>query len=199
MGYTSPTARHSAWQFLYRTVDPRLSMLERLATPSVSRSQSCSSRRRKGGQNEAAQGPSPETTLFEKVIENGHEPQSPPNGKVYEPLSSVWEQATVTCLKQCSRSIPPFPPSRFWTRLTTRDGSGRNPHRRVWLICGQPPTPQSRSFSPQPSNAWRQSAQFGTVVYDPPHVGPQGRTRVCGASTWTSAKRWNAARNTAGH
>ena len=31
MGYASPSARHSAWQFLNRTVDPRLSMLCRFA------------------------------------------------------------------------------------------------------------------------------------------------------------------------
>jgi transcriptional regulator with XRE-family HTH domain len=31
MGYTSPSARHSAWQFLTRTTDPRLSMLCRFA------------------------------------------------------------------------------------------------------------------------------------------------------------------------
>jgi transcriptional regulator with XRE-family HTH domain len=31
MGYVSPSARHSAWQFLNRTADPRLSMLCRFA------------------------------------------------------------------------------------------------------------------------------------------------------------------------
>lgn len=31
MGYSSPSARHSAWQFLNRTADPRLSMLCRFA------------------------------------------------------------------------------------------------------------------------------------------------------------------------
>jgi transcriptional regulator with XRE-family HTH domain len=31
MGYNSPTARQSAWQFLTKTVDPRVSMLQKFA------------------------------------------------------------------------------------------------------------------------------------------------------------------------
>ena len=31
MGYNGPTARQSAWQFLTKTADPRLSMLEKFA------------------------------------------------------------------------------------------------------------------------------------------------------------------------
>ena len=31
MGYSGPSARHSAWQFLHRTTDPRLSMVCRFA------------------------------------------------------------------------------------------------------------------------------------------------------------------------
>jgi transcriptional regulator with XRE-family HTH domain len=31
MGYNGPTARQSAWQFLSKTVDPRLSMLAKFA------------------------------------------------------------------------------------------------------------------------------------------------------------------------
>lgn len=31
MGYSGPTARQSAWQFLSKTLDPRLSMLEKFA------------------------------------------------------------------------------------------------------------------------------------------------------------------------
>jgi len=31
MGYAQKTARKSAWQFLHKTTDPRLSMLEKFA------------------------------------------------------------------------------------------------------------------------------------------------------------------------
>jgi transcriptional regulator with XRE-family HTH domain len=31
MGYSGPTARQSAWQFLTKTVDPRVSMLQKFA------------------------------------------------------------------------------------------------------------------------------------------------------------------------
>jgi transcriptional regulator with XRE-family HTH domain len=31
MGYSGETARKSAWQFLHKTTDPRLSMLQRFA------------------------------------------------------------------------------------------------------------------------------------------------------------------------
>lgn len=40
--------------------------------------------------------------------------------------------------------------------------------------------------------------EFAVVVYDPPHVGPQGRDKSSKRFAWTLVQQWSAARNRAG-
>ena len=67
---------------------------------------------------------SPEKTLFENGTDNDRQPQSSPNGKVYEPLSSVWERGDGELLEAMLSFYPTIDPEpildatynagRFW-------------------------------------------------------------------------------------
>src|SRR5258708_1299808 len=105
----------------------------------------------------------------------GHEPLV--NGeRSYEPLSSVWDRRDGELLETMLSfysSVDPQPildathnTGRFWK------GSMRN----VWSMDIEP------KYKPKIVGDNRimegvPSAKFGTVVYDPPHVGPQGRDK----------------------
>lgn len=96
--------------------------------------------------------------------------------KIYEPLSSVWQGSDGNLLRlmiQFYAAVEPLP------ILDTTYNTGR-----IWKGSGIKPTtldidPQyntdyvcdNRTMKPVPSN------KFGVVVFDPPHVGPQGRDK----------------------
>lgn len=94
----------------------------------------------------------------------------------YEPLSSVWEGSDGELLEAILSFYPSIDPEpildatyntgRFWK------GSSRN----VWSMDINPKyktkiVGDNRIMEGVPSSG------FGTVVYDPPHVGPQGRDK----------------------
>ncbi|HLA09517.1 MAG TPA: hypothetical protein VJ023_02800 [Pyrinomonadaceae bacterium] len=98
------------------------------------------------------------------------------NASTYEPLSSVWEGTDGDLLEAMLSFYPTIPPEpildatyntgRFWK------GSKRSvvsmdidPRHNPMIVC------DNRQMTGVPS------AEFGAVVFDPPHVGPQGRDK----------------------
>lgn len=99
------------------------------------------------------------------------------NGKPkYEPLSSVWERSDdelIEAMLAFYASIKPEPildatynTGRFWKGSKRRVWSMDIDPRYKTMIVGD-----NRVMADVPSS------KFGTVVYDPPHVGPQGRDK----------------------
>ena len=117
---------------------------------------------------------------------------------IYAPLSSVWEGSDRDLLEQMFTfyaSIPPEPildatynAGRFWKNSTRHVVSMDIDPRYKPMIVGDNRTMEGVA-----------DAAYGAVVYDPPHVGPQGRdksrkrfdvdfgaTMACGADeNWT--------------
>jgi hypothetical protein len=98
------------------------------------------------------------------------------NGHQYEPLSSVWERSDGELLEAILRFYPTINPEpildatyntgRFWKGLSWDVWSMDIDAKYKPRIVGD-----NRDMKGIPSEA------FGTVVYDPPHVGPQGRDK----------------------
>jgi hypothetical protein len=96
--------------------------------------------------------------------------------RTYEPISSVWEGTDVELLEAMFAfyaTIEPEPildatynSGRFWRGSVRYIVSMDIDPRHRPMIVGD-----NRTMSGVPS------ARFGTVVYDPPHVGPQGRDK----------------------
>lgn len=97
-------------------------------------------------------------------------------GAQYSPISSVWEGSDGELLEQMLRfyaSIPPEPildstynTGRFWKKSSRRVVSMDIDPKYKTMIVGD-----NREMAGIPPHA------FGTVIYDPPHVGPQGRDK----------------------
>lgn len=99
------------------------------------------------------------------------------NGKAkYQPLDSVWEKSDGELLDAMLRFYPSIPPEpildatynagRFWKGLKWNVSSmDIDPQFKPKYLC------DNRIMKGVPS------AKFGSVVYDPPHVGPQGRDK----------------------
>lgn len=116
------------------------------------------------------------TKLFEPHRSNG-----------YEPLSSVWEGSDGELLERMLTFYPSIDPEpildatynagRFWTKSK----------RNVWsmdidpiykpLIVADNREMVGLNTNTGDVNYRVRSHYFGTVVYDPPHVGPQGRDK----------------------
>lgn len=118
-------------------------------------------------------------TLFQSHGSNGE--------NTYEPLSSVWEGSDGDLLEEMLSFYPSINPEpildatynagRFWSAST----------RNVWSMDMEP------KYNPRivadnremvglnthtgERNYRVRTSVFGTVVYDPPHVGPQGRDK----------------------
>ena len=96
----------------------------------------------------------------------------------YAPLSSVWEGSDgelIDAMLEFYPSIPPEPildatynAGRFW-RGSSRDvvSMDIDPQHKPMIVG------DNRVMTGVPSS------KFGVVVYDPPHVGPQGRDKSC--------------------
>ena len=99
-----------------------------------------------------------------------------PDAVGYTPLSSVWEGSDGELLEQMFAfyaSIPTEPildatynAGRFWRESTRHVVSMDIDPRYKPMIIGD-----NRTMEGVPD------AAYGTVVYDPPHVGPQGRDK----------------------
>ncbi|HYK19695.1 MAG TPA: hypothetical protein VEV42_03105 [Pyrinomonadaceae bacterium] len=99
-----------------------------------------------------------------------------PSASTYQPLSSVWEGSDADLLEAMLNfysTIPPEPildatynAGRFWKRSKRRIVSmDIDPQYNPDILCDNRNMIDVRS------------RQFGVVVYDPPHVGPQGRDK----------------------
>jgi len=117
-----------------------------------------------------------------ELLDNGSNGQT-----TYEPLSSVWEGSDGELLERMLTFYPSIDPEpildatyntgRFWTQST----------RNVWSMDIDPKysprivadNREMIGLNTETGNAnYRvRSNYFGTVVYDPPHVGPQGRDK----------------------
>jgi len=94
----------------------------------------------------------------------------------YEPISSVWEESDGDLIEAMLKFYPTIAPEpildarynagRFWK------GSSRN-------VCSMDIDPQHKPMILGDNRVMEgvPSGKFGTVVYDPPHVGPQGRDK----------------------
>lgn len=102
--------------------------------------------------------------------------EAPSPARTYEPISSVWEGIDGDLLEamlQFYPSITPHPildatynAGRFWKGSKRKIVSMDIDPRYGTDIVGD-----NREMKGVPSN------HFGVVVYDPPHVGPQGRDK----------------------
>lgn len=92
----------------------------------------------------------------------------------YQPISSVWLGSDTDLLETMFSFYPSIDPEpildatynagRFWKGSRRRVISmDIDPRHKPMIVC------DNRKMEGVPS------AQFGSVVYDPPHVGPQGR------------------------
>ena len=101
---------------------------------------------------------------------------SPNGNSTYAPLSSVWEGndgELIEAMLKFYATVPPGPildatynAGRFWT------GSKR---RVVSMDIDPQHNPEIVGDNRDMKGV--RSSRFGTVVYDPPHVGPQGRDK----------------------
>src|SRR5437016_12756132 len=98
--------------------------------------------------------------------------RSPNKPSTYEPLSSVWERSDGELLEAMLSFYPTIKPEpildatynagRFWK------GSSRE-------VCSMDIDPRYKPMIVGDNRIMKgvPSAKFGTVVFDPPHVGPQ--------------------------
>lgn len=94
----------------------------------------------------------------------------------YDPLSSVWQRGDEELIEAMFKfyaTIPPEPildstynAGRFWKHSTREVISmDINPRHKPMILC------DNRNMEGV------ESSRFGAVIYDPPHVGPQGRDK----------------------
>ena len=115
-------------------------------------------------------------TPMSGLLRNAVEPQLELEDEQYQPLSSVWEGSDAELIEDMLRFYPSIPPEpildatynrgRFW-KGSNRDVVSMDINPRFNpMIVGD-----NRKMEGVPDN------EFGVVVYDPPHVGPQGRDK----------------------
>ncbi len=122
-----------------------------------------------------------QNSMFDKVSEAGLDITSESSlpvvdSRKYQPLSSIWEGGDGELIEQILKFYPSILPEpildatyntgRFWKRSTRKIISMDIDPKHKPMIVGD-----NRVMDGIPS------AAFGVVVYDPPHVGPQGRDK----------------------
>jgi hypothetical protein len=112
------------------------------------------------------------------LFEKGDETRNVSGQHFYKPLSSVWEGSDAELIESMLHFYPAINPEpildatynagRFWkgSKLRRKVASmDIDPRYGTDYVC-------DNRFMPDVP-----SSNFGTVVYDPPHVGPQGRDK----------------------
>jgi len=94
----------------------------------------------------------------------------------YAPLSSVWEGSDADLLEQMLTFYPTIPPRPILDATYNTGRMWKGSKRKVVSMDIDP------QFKPDILGDNREmkgvrSKRFGVVVYDPPHVGPQGRDK----------------------
>lgn len=100
--------------------------------------------------------------------------QPPSNGRAYQALSSVWEGNDATLLEAMLGFYPSIKPNPILDATYNTGRIWRGSTRRVVSMDIDPKygtdiVGDNREMKGIKTN------RFGVVVYDPPHVGPQGR------------------------
>ncbi|MDE0521126.1 MAG: hypothetical protein OXH79_04120 [Boseongicola sp.] len=95
---------------------------------------------------------------------------------VYAPISSVWEGSDGELLERMLGFYPSIPPEPILDSTFNRGRFWKGSDRRVVSMDINP------KFNPMILGDNRKmegvpDSSFGVVVYDPPHVGPQGRDK----------------------
>lgn len=116
---------------------------------------------------------------LEYVTDSDFMVKVPANGNghsTYSPISSVWQGSDVELLEAMLRFYPTVPPrpildatyntGRMWKGSPRQVVSmDKDPRYKPMIVA------DNREMKGVPSS------HFGVVVYDPPHVGPQGRDK----------------------
>jgi SAM-dependent methyltransferase len=105
------------------------------------------------------------------------EPPPSPNGaSLYKPLSSVWEGSDSELIEAMLNFYPTIPPTPILDATYNTGRFWKGSKRRVVSMDIDPKhnpdiVGDNREMKEVEAN------RFGVVVYDPPHVGPQGRDK----------------------
>ena len=102
--------------------------------------------------------------------------RGPEHTPQYAPISSVWEGSDGELLEQILSFYPSIPPEPILDSTYNRGRFWKGSSRRIVSMDIDP------KFNPMIVGDNRKmegipDAAFGVVVYDPPHVGPQGRDK----------------------
>jgi len=94
----------------------------------------------------------------------------------YKPLSSVWESDDVELIEAMLQFYPAIKPEPILDSTYNTGRFWKGSKRKVWSMDINPRyNPMILGDNRTMENV--PSGKFGTVVYDPPHVGPQGRDK----------------------
>jgi hypothetical protein len=94
----------------------------------------------------------------------------------YQPLSSVWERSDGELLELMLSFYPTINPEPILDATYNVGRFWKGSSRCVWSMDFDPRY-QPSIIADNRVMPGVPSAHFGTVVYDPPHVGPQGRNK----------------------
>ncbi len=108
--------------------------------------------------------------------DNGSASKKARSASRYAPISSVWEGSDCELLEQMLCFYPSIPPEPILDATFNRGRMWKCSSRHVVSMDIDPKFKpmiigDNRKMEGVPDNA------FGVVVYDPPHVGPQGRDK----------------------
>lgn len=115
-------------------------------------------------------------TPMSGLLRNAVEPQLQLEDEQYRPLSSVWEGSDAELIEDMLRFYPSIPPEPILDATYNRGRFWKGSNRDVVSMDINP------RFNPMIVGDNRKmegvpDSEFGVVVYDPPHVGPQGRDK----------------------
>ncbi|MCY3654051.1 MAG: hypothetical protein OXG70_03315, partial [Cyanobacteria bacterium MAG IRC1_bin_28] len=96
----------------------------------------------------------------------------------YAPISSVWEGSDAELLEEMFRFYPSIPVEPILDATHNAGRFWRNSNRQV-VSMDIDPQYKPMIVADNRNMVGVEDASFGVVVYDPPHVGPQGRDKSC--------------------
>lgn len=101
---------------------------------------------------------------------------SPNGASTYEPLSSIWEGSDADLLEAMLKFYPTIPPEPILDATYNAGRMWKGSKRRVVSMDIDPQyNPDIVSDNRKMTGV--RSKRFATIIYDPPHVGPQGRDK----------------------
>ena len=115
----------------------------------------------------------PLTDLIEGAYESASQAASAASAK-YAPLSSVWEGSDGALLERMLTFYPSIPPEPILDATYNRGRFWKGSARTV-ISMDINPKLKPMIVGDNRTMEGVEDASFGCVVYDPPHVGPQGR------------------------